>query len=59
MNENEYLDMMKRFGHIVWACLDCSFRGFGAPTFYHEMKNPTHQLVNEDKCTLLKGKRSD
>jgi hypothetical protein len=49
MTYNEFLDNEKSRGRIVYACLNCTFRGIGASTTYHEINNPTHELVNEEE----------
>lgn len=47
MTYKQFLENESKRGRIVYKCLNCPFRGIGAATFYHEMYNPTHELVNE------------
>lgn len=49
MTYDEFLDNEKKRGRIVWACLNCAFRGIGAAVFYHDMNNPEHRTVTENE----------
>jgi hypothetical protein len=55
MTKDEYLDSIKKAGHIIWVCPTCGVRAFGAGTFLHESTHRDHAaMVNEDKIKAVK-----
>lgn len=52
MTDNEYLDMMKKYHHIIYKCDSCDFRGFGVSKTLHESEFRTHTCYNEDSISI-------